>query len=102
MEAVKQAERGGEAMSKKAKEEKKPWKFFWKNVGLGGRLNRLAAGGGLVYGATKMKDDPTTAAAMAGFGLYLIVIGGLLGWCSLRATLKKPTKRAYRRHYPED
>ena len=34
-------------------------------------------------------------------GKYLIVIGGLLGWCSLRALLHKPTRRARLRHYPE-
>jgi hypothetical protein len=89
-------------MAKKAKEEKKKWKFLWKNVGIGGRLNRLIAGAALIFGATKLKDDPQKAAALTAFGAYLIVIGGLLGWCSLRATLKKPTKRAYRRHYPED
>jgi len=88
-------------MAKKAKKEKKRWKFLWKNVGGLGRLNRIAAGVALLYGASKMKDDTEKAAAMVGFGTYLIVIGGLLGWCSLRAVCKKPTKRAFRRHYPD-
>ncbi|MHB8895455.1 MAG: YgaP family membrane protein [Candidatus Geothermincolia bacterium] len=88
-------------MAKKEKKEKQSWKFFWKNVGGLGRLNRLVAGIAMIYGATKIKDDTKKAAALAAFGTYLVVIGGLLGWCSLRATFKKPTKRAYRRHYPE-
>lgn len=88
-------------MAKKAKQEKKRWKRRWKNVGWFGRLNRLAAGIALLYGASKMKEDTQTAGAMAGFGIYLIVIGGLLGWCSVRALFKKPTKRAFRRHYPD-
>lgn len=85
-------------MSKKAK---KRWKFLWKNVGGLGRLNRIAAGAALLYGASKLKDDPQKAAALEGFGTYLILIGGLLGWCSLRALFKKPTERAFLRHYPE-
>ena len=92
---------GGDAMAKKQKKEKKRWKFLWKNVGGLGRLNRIAAGAALLYGASKLKDDPEKAAVLAGFGTYLIVIGGLLGWCSLRAVCKKPTKRARLRHYPE-
>ena len=71
-------------MAKKQKKEKKRWKFLWKNVGGLGRLNRIAAGAALLYGASKLKDDPEKAAVLAGFGTYLIVIGGLLGWCSLR------------------
>jgi hypothetical protein len=89
-------------MAKKEKKEKKRWKFFWKNIGLGGRLNRLAAGAAMIYAATQMKEDPEKAAGLAAFGGYLVVVGGLLGWCSLRALLRKPTKRARRRHYPED
>jgi hypothetical protein len=88
-------------MAKKQKKEKKRWKFLWKNVGGLGRLNRIAAGAALLYGASKLKDDPEKAAVLAGFGTYLIVIGGLLGWCSLRALLHKPTRRARLRHYPE-
>jgi len=88
-------------MAKKQKKEKQRWKFLWKNVGGLGRLNRIAAGAALLYAASKMKDDPEISAALMAFGGYLIVIGGLLGWCSLRALLHKPTKRARRRHYPE-
>mgnify|MGYP000969251962 CR=1 FL=1 len=86
----------------KKKKEKKRWKFLWKNVGGLGRLNRLAAGAAMIFAATRMKDDPEKAAPLAAFGAYLVVVGGLLGWCSLRALFKKPTKRALRRHYPED
>jgi hypothetical protein len=88
-------------MAKREKKEKKKWKFFWKNVGGLGRLNRLVAGAAMLYGASKMKDDMQKSAALAAFGTYLIVIGGLLGWCSLRALLHKPTRRARLRHYPE-
>jgi len=88
-------------MAKKQKKDKKRWKFLWKNVGGLGRLNRIAAGIALLYGASKLKDDPQKAAALAGFGTYLIVIGGLLGWCSLRALFRMPTRRARSRHYPE-
>lgn len=89
-------------MAKKEKKEKKRWKFFWKNVAGLGRLNRLVAGAAMIYAATQMKDDPEKAAPLAAFGAYLIVVGGLLGWCSLRALFKRPTKRARLRHYPED
>jgi len=89
-------------MYKKEKKEKKKWKFFWKNVCGLGRLNRIVAVVAMLYGASKMKDDMPKSAALAAFGTYLIVIGGLLGWCSLRATLHRPTKCARRRHYPED
>ena len=88
-------------MAKKQKKEKKRWKFLWKNITWMGRLNRIVAGAALLYGASKLKDDPEKAALLAGAGTYLIVIGGLLGWCSLRALLHMPTKRARLRHYPE-
>lgn len=89
-------------MAKKALQEKnQPWKRRWKNVGWFGRLNRLVAGVALLYGAGKMKDNVPASGALAAFGGYLVVVGGLLGWCSLRALLKKPTGRAFRRHYPD-
>ena len=85
----------------KARKEKKKWKLLWKNVSVLGRLNRIAAGAGAIALASRMKDDEQKAMLLTGFGVYLIVIGGLLGWCSLRALLKAPTKRAFRRHYPD-
>jgi Protein of unknown function (DUF2892) len=88
------------AMAKKQKAEKKKWKFFWKNVTGLGRLLRLGAGAALVY-AGQQAEDENQKMMMTGFGAYLIVFGGLLGWCSLRALLHKPTKRARLRHYPE-
>jgi hypothetical protein len=88
-------------MSRKGRKEKKKWKFLWKNVNGLGRLLRLGLGAALLYAASQMKDDQTTAGALGLFGIYLIVVGGLLRWCSLRALLKKPTKRARLRHYPE-
>lgn len=86
------------AMSKKKKGREK-WKFLWKNLGCLGRLLRLGAGGALVYAGVNSEDDKQKK-MMTGLGAYLIVFGGLLGWCSLRALLHKPTKRAYLRHYP--
>lgn len=85
----------------KAKKKNVKWRFFWKNVGGLGRLNRLAAGIAALALASQMKEDQKNAAALAAFGMYLAVVGGLLGWCSLRALLKRPTKRAFRRHFPE-
>lgn len=87
---------------KKVKKAKQRLKFFWKNVCGLGRLNRLVAGAALIYGATKLKDDPEKAAGMAAFGGYLVLVGGLLGWCSLRALFKRPTRCARKRHYPEE
>ncbi|MBU1670357.1 MAG: DUF2892 domain-containing protein [Actinobacteria bacterium] len=88
-------------MSRKSRKEKKKWRFYWKNVNGLGRLLRIAAGAAFLYAASQMKDDQTTAGALGLFGIYLIVVGGLLRWCSLRALLHKPTKRAYLKHYPE-
>lgn len=86
---------------KKKETEKGPkWKFFWKNVGGLGRLNRLVAGVVFIFLAVRDKESGPNH-LLLGFGLYLVIVGGLLRWCSLRAALKKPTKRAYLRHYPE-
>lgn len=88
-------------MSKKSKKAAKPkWKFFWKNVDGLGRINRMAAGAGLIYLANKMKDEGPQATLLTAFGVYLLVVG-FLRWCSLRALFKKPTRRAFKRHYPK-
>lgn len=93
-------------MSKKQKKAARPdWKFFWKNVDGLGRLNRMAAGAGLIYLAGKMKDGSESSAGpnatlLTAFGVYLLVVG-FLRWCSLRALFKKPTRKAFKRHYPE-
>jgi Inner membrane protein YgaP-like, transmembrane domain len=84
----------------KGKAEKPEWKFMWKNVDGLGRLNRLVAGVVIIYLATQNKEKGSNP-LLVGFGAYLIVVGGLLKWCSLRALLKKPTRRAFLRHYPE-
>jgi Inner membrane protein YgaP-like, transmembrane domain len=85
---------------KKSEADKPKWKMFWKNVDGLGRLNRLVAGAAIIYLALQDKEKGPNP-LLVGFGAYLIVVGGLLQWCSLRALLKKPTKRAFRRHYPE-
>ncbi len=86
-------------MSKK-KAKKPRWKFFWKNVDGLGRINRMAAGAALIYLGTKMKDEGPRATLLTAFGVYMLVVG-FLRWCSLRALLRKPTKKAFKRHYPE-
>jgi len=84
----------------KEKAEKPKWKIYWKNVDGLGRLNRLVAGAVIIFLATQNKEKGPNP-LLIGFGAYLIVVGGLLRWCSLRALLKKPTKRAFLRHYPD-
>ena len=88
-------------MSKKKEAglEKPEWKFFWKNVDGLGRINRMGAGAALLIAASQIKDKQK-AALLALPGAYMLTVG-FLRWCSLRALLKKPTKRAFRRHYPE-
>jgi len=87
-------------LSKKKKAKKPEWKFFWKNVDGLGRINRMAAGALFIFLAVRDKEAGPNP-LLLGFGLYLVIVGGLLRWCSLRALLKKPTKRASLRHYPE-
>ncbi len=87
-------------MARKPKKEKKKWKFFWKNVDGGGLLLRVAAGLALIGAAAQTSEDVQKAKFLGIAGAYLVVVG-LLRWCSLRALLKKPTKRAFLRHYPE-
>ena len=84
----------------KEKVEKPKWKLFWKNVDGLGRLNRLVAGVVIIFLATQNKEKGPNP-LLIGFGADLLVVGGLLRWCSLRALLKKPTKMAFLRHYPE-
>jgi len=82
------------------KKEKKKWKFFWKNIGGLGRLNRMIAGIALIAAAALSREDKMKSTALAGTGVVFLV-DAYLAWCSLRALLKKPSKRAYLRHYPE-
>ena len=87
--------------NKKEKAEKPRWKLVWKNVDGLGRINRMAAGAGLLYLASRMKEEGgLNAMLLGGFGAYLMLFG-FLRWCSLRALFKKPTRRAFLRHYPE-
>lgn len=86
-------------MSKKKRAKKPEWKFFWKNVDGLGRINRMGAGAALLALAFQNKDEGPNP-LMVCAGAYLLVVG-FLRWCSLRALLKKPTKRAFLRHYPE-
>lgn len=83
----------------KGKADKPKWKFFWKNVDGLGRLNRMGAGAALIFLATQNKEKGPNP-FLLGFGAYLIFVG-FLRWCSLRAIFRKPTKRAFLRHYPE-
>jgi len=88
-------------MSRKSKPGKKKWKFFWKNVNGLGRLLRVGLGLAFIAGAAvTAEEDAKTARLLGAAGAYLVFVG-MLRWCSLRALLKKPTKRAYLRHYPE-
>jgi carbon starvation protein CstA len=82
------------------RKEKKKWKFFWKNIGGLGRLNRMIAGIALIAAAALSREDKMKSAALAGTGAVFLV-DAYLAWCSLRALLKKPSKRAYLRHYPK-
>lgn len=87
-------------MGKKKAEEKPKWKFCWKNVGWFGMLLRIGMGIALLAAAKSAGDDKKKAGALGLLGLMEIKFG-LLRWCPLRAIRKKPTKRAFRRHYPE-
>lgn len=83
------------------KKEKEKWKFFWKNIDGLGRFNRLMVGLGLIAAAAMSREDKLKSAALGLAGVVFLV-DAYLAWCSLRALLKKPSKRAYRRHYPEE
>jgi hypothetical protein len=81
-------------------EEEEEWHFFWKNIGWFGMLLRVLGGVAIIMWARSNKEDSKAMAATV-YGASMI-FDGLCRWCSLRAILKKPTKRAYRRHYPEE
>ena len=81
-------------------EEKEEWHFFWKNIGGLGMILRVLGGIAIIMWARTNVEDPKAKAASA-YGAMMI-FDGLLRWCSLRAILKRPTKSAYRRHYPEE
>lgn len=87
-------------MGKKKAAEKPKWKFFWKNVGGLGMLLRVGMGIALLAAAKMSSEDKKRAAVLGVLGLMEIKFG-LLKWCPLRAIRKKPTKRAFLRHYPE-
>lgn len=87
-------------MGMKEKEEKVKWKMFWKNVSIFGMLWRVAAGAALIAAASKSTEDRSRATVLGLAGLF-VVFEGLLRWCSLRGLFKRPTRRAFLRHYPE-
>lgn len=86
---------------KKKKEEKVKWKFLWKNVGWFGMLLRVASGAALIAAAAGLAGEDDQKAQMLSVMGGIFIVEGLLRWCSLRALFKRPTKRAFRRHYPE-
>jgi hypothetical protein len=92
--------RGITVSKKKEKEEKPKWKFFWKNLSGFGRLGRMVLGGVLIYLATQSDEDEGPKMPLLAGGICLLVVG-LLGWDSTRALFKRPTKKAFLRHYPE-
>jgi len=82
------------------KKEKEEWRFFWKNIGGLGMILRVLGGIAIIMWARSNEEDPKAMAATA-YGVSMI-FDGLCRWCPLRAVLRDPTKRAYRRHYPEE
>ena len=84
------------------KKKKKKWRFFWKNIGCLGRLNRLVAGAGLIAAAYMAKDEEEgIALLLAGWGAAFI-FDGLMRWSVWRAIFRRPSKSAYRKRYPEE
>lgn len=81
-------------------EEEEKWRFFWKNINGLGMLIRVLGGIALIMWARSNEEEPMAKAASA-YGITMI-IDGLLRWCPMRAVFKRPTKRAHRRHYPEE
>lgn len=89
-------------MSRKNKKgEKVKWKFFWKNVGGFGMLLRVASGVALIAAAAGLSGEDDPKAQMLSVMGGVFIIEGLLRWCSLRALFKRPTRKAFLRHYPE-
>jgi len=84
----------------RANEVQIKWRFYWKNVGWFGMLWRMAAGVIILSQVKSIKDDPQTQGLLALIG-GAFLLEGLLRWCPLRAILRKPSKRALRRHLPE-
>jgi hypothetical protein len=92
-------------MGRKKKEEEieeveEKWRFFWKNIGLLGMLLRVLGGVAIIMWARSQEDNPLAMPATI-YGASMI-LDGLCRWCPLRAVRRKPTKRAYRRHFPEE
>jgi hypothetical protein len=83
------------------KEKKEKWRFWWKNIGGLGRINRLLAGVALLGLAWVIQDDKKKSAFAALMAADML-IAALLKWCPARAFLKWPTKRARLRHYPKE
>lgn len=87
-------------MSRKKKPEERKWRFYWQNINGLGRFNRFVWGLLMLGLAVAVKDDRKKAIPAALIGMDLIV-AGLLKWCPLRAILKRPTRRARKRHFPK-
>ena len=91
-------------MGKKKEEqkelEKEEWHFFWKNIDGLGMILRVLGGIAIIMWARSNEEDPKAMAATA-YGVSMI-FDGLVRWCPLRAIFRNPSKRAYRRHYPEE
>jgi hypothetical protein len=89
------------AVSKKKEKAEKPrWKFRWRNLTGFGRLARMALGGVLIFLGTQSEGDEGPKMPLLASGVVLLVLG-LIGWDSTRAIFKRPTRKAYLRHYPE-
>lgn len=86
---------------KKEKAEKLKWKFRWRNLTGVGRLARMALGGVLIFLGTQSEGDESPRMPLLAGGIVLLVLG-LLGWDSTRAIFKRPTSKAFLRHYPEE
>jgi hypothetical protein len=89
-------------MGKKEKEEEEEveWKPYWKNIDGLGMILRVLSGIAIIMWANSNKENPKAKVA-ATYGVSMI-IDGLVRWCPMRAIFRHPTKRAYRRHYPEE
>lgn len=85
---------------KVAKKKKKKWRFFWKNIGPLGVLNRLAAGSALLGFAYLNKEDKAISGIAALWGLAFL-FDAVMKWSVWRAIFKWPSRHAYRKRYPE-
>lgn len=83
------------------KKEKRKWKFFWKNIGGLGVLNRLVAGG-IVFAVSYMmkEEDEFKSLVLAAWGAAFI-FDAVMHWSVWRAILRRPSKHAVRKRYGE-